>query len=166
MRFAFAIGLFLLLGQIMLGGWTSANYAALACADFPTCQGKWWPEMDFGEGFIFWRGLGVNYEFGVLDNPARTAIHLSHRLLAVLVAVYWLVVLLRILLMKGAASILRGVTGVTLILLCSQIALGIANVVLQLPIGIAVMHNGGAALLLLGVTTLIYLSRLDRTRTY
>ncbi len=166
MRFAFVIGLFLLLGQIMLGGWTSANYAALACSDFPTCQGKWWPEMDFGEGFVFWRGLGVNYEFGVLDNPARTAIHLSHRLLAVLVAVYWLVVLLRILLMKGAASILRSVTGVTLILLCSQVALGIANVVLHLPIGIAVMHNGGAALLLLGVTTLIYLSRSDRTRTY
>ena len=75
------LGLSLLIGQILLGGWTSANYAALACPDFPTCQGEWWPETDFKEGFVFWRGLGQNYEFGVLDNPARTAIHLSHRYL-------------------------------------------------------------------------------------
>jgi len=76
------VGLSLLIVQILLGGWTSANYAALACPDFPTCQGKWWPATDFKEGFVFWRGLEQNYEFGVLDNPARTAIHLSHRLFA------------------------------------------------------------------------------------
>ena len=156
MRVTFAIGLLLLLGQITLGGWTSANYAALACPDFPTCQGRWWPETDFKEGFIFWRGLGFNYEFGVLDNPARTAIHLSHRLLAVVVVVFWLVALLHILLMKDATNNLRMAAGITLILLCGQVALGIANVVLHLPIGIAVMHNGVAALLLLGVITLVY----------
>src|SRR5690606_5475079 len=66
--------------QIALGGWTSANYAALACPDFPTCQTQWWPEIaDFGEGFVLWRGLGIDYEGGVLDHPARVAVHFAHR---------------------------------------------------------------------------------------
>ena len=74
--------------QIALGGWTSANYAALACPDFPTCQTQWWPQIaDFGEGFVLWRGLGVDYEGGVLEHPARVAIHFTHRLGAVLAAV-------------------------------------------------------------------------------
>lgn len=158
MRPMIAIGTLLLVGQIILGGWTSANYAALACPDFPTCQGQWWPETDFREAFVFWRGLGINYEFGVLENPARTTIHLSHRLLAVVVAIYWLALLLRIL--RGATTnSIRKAAGVTLILLITQIILGISNVVLHLPISIAVMHNGGSALLLLGAVTLIYLSR-------
>ena len=67
--------------QIALGGWTSSNYAALACPDLPTCQGQWWPDqVDFSEGFVMWRGLGVNYEFGILEAPARVAIHYTHRL--------------------------------------------------------------------------------------
>lgn len=152
------VGLLLLLGQIILGGWTSANYAALACPDFPTCQGQWWPETDFKEGFVFWRGLGTNYEFGVLENPARTAIHLSHRLLAIMVAIYWCVLLLRILTGSDTTRTLRNVAAVTLLLLLAQLSLGISNIVLHLPIGIAVMHNGGAALLLLSVITLIYFS--------
>ena len=78
-----AAGLLILVLQIALGGWTSTNYAALSCGDFPTCQGRWLPEMDFGEAFVMWRGLGVNYEYGVLDNPARTAIHVTHRVGAV-----------------------------------------------------------------------------------
>ncbi len=159
MRVIIVVGLLLLLGQIAAGGWTSANYAALACPDFPTCQGQWWPEVDFKEGFVFWRGVGINYEFGVLDSPARTAIHLSHRLLAVVVAIYWLTVLVRILLARDTARILRRVAGITLILLLGQITLGITNVTMHLPVSIAVMHNGGAALLLLSVITLIYLLR-------
>lgn len=151
-------GLLLLVGQIILGGWTSANYAALACPDFPTCQGQWWPETDFKEGFVFWRGLGTNYEFGVLDDAARTAIHLSHRLLAIVVAIYWLTVLSRILIGSNTSITLRKVAGITLLLLLAQLILGISNSVLHLPIGIAVMHNGGAALLLLSVITLIYFS--------
>lgn len=158
-RMIIAVGLLLLLGQIALGGWTSANYAALACPDFPTCQGQWWPEADFREGFIFWRGLGINYEFGVLDSPARTAIHLSHRLLAIVVTVYWLVALTRILLSRGITKGARHVASITLILLFGQITLGITNVTMHLPVGIAVMHNGGAALLLLSVITLVYLFR-------
>ena len=160
-------GLILLVGQIGLGGWTSANYAALACPDFPTCQGKWWPDTDFKEGFVFWRGLGQNYEFGVLDNPARTAIHLSHRLFAIVVAVFWVLLLLRII--KGnnkgnnSSSNMRQLATITLLLLFAQIALGISNVVMKLPISVAVMHNGGAALLLLSVVTLIYYSRVAET---
>lgn len=153
------IGLLLLIGQIILGGWTSANYAALACPDFPLCQGQWWPDTDFGEGFVFWRGLGTNYEFGVLENPARTAIHLSHRLLAVVVAIYWLILLSRVFIAVNATKTLRKVAGTTLFLLLVQLTLGISNIVLHLPITVAVMHNGGAALLLLSVITLIYYSR-------
>jgi cytochrome c oxidase assembly protein subunit 15 len=154
-------GLVILIGQIALGGWTSTNYAALACPDFPTCQGEWWPETDFNEGFVFWRGLGQNYEFGVLDSPARTAIHLSHRMFAIVVAVFWLFVLLRIIRSTNLSEKLRQIAPITLLLLLAQIVLGVSNVVMKLPISVAVMHNGGAALLLLSVVTLIYYSRVD-----
>ena len=160
---ALILGLVLLIGQIILGGWTSTNYAALACPDFPTCQGEWWPETDFKEGFVFWRGLGQNYEFGVLDNPARTAIHLSHRLFAIVVGVYLLLLLLSIIAGKYNSKNLRQIAAVSLLFLFVQIALGISNIVLHLPISVAVMHNGGAALLLLSVVTLIYYVRLEKT---
>lgn len=153
------IGLLLLIGQIILGGWTSANYAALACTDFPTCQGQWWPPMDFREGFVFWRGIGTNYEFGVLDNPARTAIHLSHRYMAVVVAGYWAILLVYLLATSNATASLRTAGVVTLLLLLIQLTLGVSNIVMHLPIAVAVMHNGGAALLLLSVVTLVYLAR-------
>ena len=158
MRSLLVIGLLLLLGQILLGGWTSANYAALACPDFPTCQGQWWPDTDFKEGFVFWRGLGINYEFGVLENPARTAIHMSHRIMAIIVAVYWLYLLLRIFTGSVTSSV-RTVAGITLLLLLVQLVLGVSNIVMQLPIAVAVMHNCGAALLLLAVISLIFLSK-------
>ncbi|QMU62117.1 MAG: heme A synthase [Gammaproteobacteria bacterium] len=155
------VGLLLLGTQILLGGWTSANYAALACPDFPTCQGKWWPETDFKEGFVIWRGIEQNYEFGVLDNPARTAIHLSHRMFAIVVGVFWLYLVLRIMKRSSTSSNMRQLATITLLLLLAQIALGVSNVVMKLPISVAVMHNGGAALLLLSVVTLIYYSRLE-----
>ena len=69
-----------LIGQIAMGGWVSSNYAALACVDFPKCQQSWWPAMDFKDAFVLWRGLGIDYEFGVLDHPARVAIHYVHRI--------------------------------------------------------------------------------------
>jgi cytochrome c oxidase assembly protein subunit 15 len=155
------VGLVLLVGQIALGGWTSSNYAALACPDFPTCQGKWWPETNFREGFVFWRGLGQNYEFGVLDNPARTAIHLSHRMFAIVVTAFWLFLLIRLIKHKGLSSNIRSLASITLLILFAQLALGVSNVVMKLPISVAVMHNGGAALLLLSVITLVYYSRLE-----
>src|SRR6185312_9547347 len=74
-------GIALVAVQIALGGWTSANYAALACGvDFPTCLGQWWPATDFHQAFVLWRRIGVDYEGGVLDAPARTAIQLAHRI--------------------------------------------------------------------------------------
>ena len=84
LRLLLWIGLVLLVIQIALGGWTSANYAALACGtEFPRCLGQWWPSTDFAEAFVLWRGIGVDYEGGLLDGPARTAIHLAHRIGAV-----------------------------------------------------------------------------------
>ena len=81
------VGLIALIVQIALGGWTSTNYADIACPDFPQCQGAWWPNADFRDAFVLWRGLGVNYEGGVLSIPARVAIHLTHRMGAIVAAV-------------------------------------------------------------------------------
>ncbi len=146
------IGLVLLVVQIALGGWTSANYAALACGtDYPTCLGQWWPEQDYREGFILWRGIGVDYEGGVLDGPARVAIQMAHRLMAILVTGHLLVVAIRLLGSTG----LRYSGGLLLVLLCAQVALGISNVVLGLPLWVAVAHNAGAALLLFTVVGLL-----------
>ncbi len=139
--------------QIALGGWTSSNYAALACPDFPTCQNSLWPEMDVKDAFILWRGLGIDYEGGVLDHPARVAIHFVHRLGAVLAA-----------LMLGFASVAairlgptRGVriAGAVLgaVLVC-QLILGPVMVMRALPLTLATAHNGVAALLLLAVVGL------------
>ena len=79
--------------QIALGGWTSANYAGLGCPDFPTCQNELWPDMNFSQGFVLWRELGVNYEGGLLGNAARTAIHMAHRLGAMLSSIILLTIL-------------------------------------------------------------------------
>ena len=139
------VGLALLGVQIALGGWTSSNYAALACGtDFPKCVGRWWPPHDFREAFVLWRGIGVDYEGGVLDGAARIAIQLAHRMMAGVVFVYigWLS--LRLLRMPGARGAGAALGG----LLLAQVALGIANVKLALPLPIAVLHNAGAALLL------------------
>lgn len=154
------LGLALLVVQIALGGWTSANYAALACPDFPTCQTRWWPPMDFGEAFALWRGLGVSYEGGVLANDARVAVHMAHRLGALTVLLYlgWLSGRL----LATARSRTARLAGLAIaVLLAGQIALGIANVVLRLPLPVAVAHNGGAALLLLALVALNHLLRTE-----
>jgi cytochrome c oxidase assembly protein subunit 15 len=154
---AWAIGgVLLVIGQILLGGWTSSNYAALACVDFPTCHGgQWWPEADFAEGLTLWRPLGVDYEFGVLDSPARTAIHLAHRAGALVVAVY--VVALGVAVLRRAPAAAQRAIGVALLaILALQLTLGITNVVAQLPLPVAVAHNGGAALLLLALLSLVH----------
>jgi cytochrome c oxidase assembly protein subunit 15 len=134
--------------QISLGGWTSANYAALACPDFPTCQTQWWPAVaDFEEGFVLWRGLGVDYEGGVLDHPARVAVHFTHRLGAILAAV--LIGLLGWRLAREPAT--RGDGAAVLGVLLLQLGLGVSIVWFGVPLTVAVLHNGVAALLLLTV---------------
>ena len=144
--------LVLLILQILLGGWMSANYASLACPDFPTCQGHLWPPMDFGQAFTLWRETGTNYEGGVLDNPSRIAIHWMHRMGAVVVFLGIGALGLRAFL-RGKGP-LRTVGALLLGLLTLQIALGISNVVLKLPLGMATAHNGTAALLLLTLLAL------------
>ena len=151
-RVLLMVGLVLLGVQIALGGWTSANYAALACGtDFPTCVGRWWPPTDFSEGFVLWRGIGVDYEGGILDGQSRIAIQMAHRMMAVVVFAYllWLVArLLRTPGLRGWASLLGALT-------IAQVALGIANVKLALPLWTAVLHNAGAVLLLFVLVSLL-----------
>ncbi len=143
-RFA-GFALLALFAQIFLGGWTSSNYAALACPDFPTCHAQFWPDADFSEAFVLWRGLGVNYEYGVLDGPARTAIHLTHRLGAIIVTL--ILASLAVALWRGCA---RPVLGVVLLLgLVVQLGLGIVSVLGGLPLPVAAAHNAGAAILVL-----------------
>jgi cytochrome c oxidase assembly protein subunit 15 len=145
--------LVLLCIQIALGGWTSSNYAAAACLDFPTCQRQWWPTMNFDDAFVLWRGLGINYEGGVLDHPARTAIHFMHRLGAlfatIAIAVAATIVLRRR--FSGAATV--SAIGV-LVALALQLAIGIAMVLEAFPLGLATAHNAGAAILLLATLAL------------
>ena len=149
------IGIVVLALQIFLGGWTSANYAAVICPEFPTCRaGEWWPGPDFTEGFIFWRGLGVNYEGGVLGVPARTAVHLAHRVGALVTVVMLLAVAVRAMFGHGYST--RVVGGFMLALLCTQVGLGIANVLMVRPLPVAVAHNGVAALLLLSLIALLH----------
>lgn len=149
-----AIGLVVVALQIFLGGWTSTNYAALACPDFPTCHGRWLPETDFPTAFTLWHGLGINYEFGILDNDARMTIHWVHRVGAVVVTA--VIGLLGLLLLRVQAPLYRGLGGLVLGLLAVQVAIGIMTVKLQLPLLLAAAHNGGAALLLLSLVSLNY----------
>ncbi|ABI55655.1 COX15/CtaA family protein [Alkalilimnicola ehrlichii MLHE-1] len=156
MRAGALVVLAAVVGQVALGGWVSANYAALACTDFPTCNGSWWPRADFAEAFVLWRGLGVNYEFGILDNPARVAIQLSHRIGAVVVV--GLVVAFAIGLLRASSHrALRRGAWLLLALTLAQFALGAANVLLSLPLGLAAAHTAGAALLLLATVHVTHL---------
>jgi cytochrome c oxidase assembly protein subunit 15 len=146
------LGLAVLLVQLALGGWTSANYSALACPDFPTCQGQMWPDANYGDAFVLWREVGVDYEGGVLDLRSRVAIHMAHRIGALVTFI-----------MLGMLSIrlLRSNDGrrdgkILGALLLAQVALGIQNVVLQLPLINAVAHNGIGALLLAAMLWLSY----------
>jgi cytochrome c oxidase assembly protein subunit 15 len=149
-------GLLVLIGQIALGGWTSSNYAALACPDVPTCQGQWWPEeANFAEGFVLWRGLGINYEFGVLDAPSRVAIHFTHRLGAMLTLIVLVSVALWMRRRAKAAS-LRTATSLVLAAVLLQVAIGIGIVWFGLPLALATTHNGIAALLLLAMINLLH----------
>ena len=152
LRRLLVVAMILLGMQIALGGWTSSNYAALACGtEFPKCVGHWWPQHDFHQGFVLWRGIGVDYEGGVLDGASRIAIQLAHRLMAAVVFVYalWLATcLLRVPGVRSAGAMLAA-------LVIAQVCLGIANVKLALPLQIAVLHNAGAALLLFVLVGLI-----------
>jgi len=148
------VGLIALGVQIVLGGWTSSNYAAIACPDFPRCQNQWWPATDYGDAFVLWRGLGINYEGGILDNPARVAIHLTHRLGA-LVASITLALAALMALLRPASKRVRRCAGWVLAALVLQLTIGISMVVRGFPLWLATAHTAGAALLLLTVLALL-----------
>lgn len=151
------LALLIWIAQVLLGGWTSSNYAALACTDFPTCHSLWWPAMDMGDAFHITRALGVSRDGGQLHLDALTAIQWVHRLGAMVVLV-WMAMSTRILLQRQTSKILAWV--LLAIVLC-QIAVGIGNLLLQLPLVLAVLHNAGAALL--GVCLVAINARLTKT---
>jgi cytochrome c oxidase assembly protein subunit 15 len=152
------LGLAALALQIALGGWTSSNYAAIACPDFPTCQHAWWPHTDFRSAFVLWHGANVDYEGGLLAMSARVAIHLTHRLGALIAAAA----------LTGAAMFTlrhRGLSGArsrawaVLAALALQLIIGVSMVVKGFPLWLATAHTAAAALLLLAALALVrYLS--------
>ncbi len=159
-RALFAIAL--VSAQIVLGGWSMVNYAGLACPDFPTCQGEWWPPMDFFEAFTLWRDVGLDYEGRLLALPAATAIHMAHRIGALMVLLYvgWLALhVLRV----GYEQNLCRYGMLVLVMFLAQIGLGIMEVVAHLPLAVAVAHNAFAAFLLLALVTLYHVLRPPRT---
>ena len=149
LKFIAGLAFFILIIQIFLGVWTSTNYASLACADFPTCQGSYLPEMDFKNGFNLNQEVGPNYLYGLLDNPSRVAVHYSHRVSAILVTLIFLILMSKLWFTNAAP--LASTLG---ILLITQISLGIINVVYVLPLYVAIAHNLVAATLLLTILQL------------
>jgi cytochrome c oxidase assembly protein subunit 15 len=150
LRLAIRLALVLLFMQIFLGGWTSTNYAALACTDFPTCHGAWVPDMDFKDAFHMVRELGLSKDGSALSLASLTAIQWTHRVGA-LVSLIYLGALglttLKYWQLKRWSVLLLGA-------LITQIALGISNLVLHLPLVLAVAHNFTAALLVIIVVVL------------
>lgn len=144
---AFAV----LVAQIALGGWVSTNYAALACQDFPSCQGSWLPQMDFHNAFHVVRELGMTAQGELLSAEALTAIHWAHRLGAMIVVIVLGVLALQML----AKPATRSLGGLVLSVLTLQVLLGISNIYFGLPLALAVAHNAGAALL---VVTLVVIN--------
>lgn len=143
----FVIGLLMAM-QIVLGGWVSTNYAVLACTTFPTCQGSWWPVMDFAQGFELWRPLGLLKDGSHISFAGLTSIHYAHRLMAyaVLLALAWLAWRLhRVTALRSQA---RWLAALALL----QLATGLSNVVLGWPLLAAVLHTGGAAALVVVLT--------------
>jgi cytochrome c oxidase assembly protein subunit 15 len=151
-------GFFVLIVQISLGGWTSTNYAAAACPDFPACQGSYWPDMDFKSAFVLWRGLGIDYEGGVLDAPARVSIHYSHRLGAYLTALVLALVVFGTL-RRAQTGAARAAAIVVAIAVVVQMTIGMNLIWKGWPLSLGTAHNAGAALLVLAMVALLrYLS--------
>ncbi|MBE7366582.1 COX15/CtaA family protein [Ramlibacter pallidus] len=144
--------------QVALGGWVSTNYAVLACSEFPTCQGTWWPAMDFRQGFELWRELGRTGGGEHVTFAALTAIHYVHRLVA-----YVLFVVLGLVAWKLRGGPLHHAARVLAGLALWQFASGLSNVVLGWPIVAAVAHTGGAAALVVALTWSLRESRAEKT---
>ena len=129
--------------QIFFGGWTSTNYAALACTDFPTCQGTFLPPMHFREAFTLWRGLGIDYEHGILDSATRTTIHFVHRVWA-LVTVVSIACFLIVSILFGDRR-LKLSSLLVFLAMTTQVGLGISNILFGLPLAVAVAFTRTAS---------------------
>ncbi len=147
-RLGLALAGVLLTVQLTLGGWVSTNYAVLACTDFPTCQGSWWPDMAFAQGFQIWRELGMTADGAHVSFAALTAIHYVHRLMAYAV----LLVLALLAWRLGRVRRLRPLARAIGALAALQLATGLGNVVLDWPLIAALLHTGGAAALVISMT--------------
>ena len=152
LRWAMVAALALVWIQVALGGWVSTNYAVLACTTFPTCQGSWWPAMDFAQGFEIWRPLGLLKDGSHIGFAALTAIHYVHRLFAYLVLVVLVVLGLRMLRAGDSTHPVAAQGRWLLALAALQLVTGLSNVILDWPLAAAVLHTGGAAALV-GVLT-------------
>lgn len=147
-----AVTLAVVICQVFLGGWTTSNYAALACPDLFTCQTQWWPEADYAAGFDLAHPIGPNYLGGHLEVPARTAIHMAHRIGAIVTTVLSVWLIWRLIKIRFA-----GLAGALLLILLAQVTLGLSNVYFGLPLTVAVLHNLGGALLLAAVATVNFI---------
>lgn len=141
--------------QVVLGGWVSTNYAVLACTTFPTCQGSWWPAMDFAQGFQVWRKLGMLQDGSHISFAGLTAIHYVHRLMAYVVLAALLALVWRL----RKAAVLPVPARWLLALTLAQLVTGLSNVVLGWPLVAAVLHTGGAAALVVVLTWALVSSR-------
>ncbi len=156
---AVTLGVILVFIQIALGGWVSANYSALACVGFPTCNGTWLVDLDFHHAFQWISSFGQNHQGGLLDNRARVTIHFIHRVGALVVLTYLSVLLFQLYRhTRTEQTLLRRFIFLTFILLLVQITLGILNVVYLLPLSTAVLHNGVAASLFASMLSVRYLT--------
>lgn len=140
--------------QIALGGWLTSNYAALACPDFPLCHNALLPAMDFAQGFDIAQTIGPNYLGGMMESDARTAIHFSHRVGALIVTILLIVLGIRLLRSSITEAVRWG--WVIWFILAVQLALGVSNVVFSLPLAVAVAHNAVGATLLVAMVALCY----------
>ena len=147
-------GLLVVILQIALGGWTTSNYAAVACPDLPTCQARWLPEMDFAAGFNLFQAVGPNYLGGTMTNEARVAIHFSHRVGAIVTLL--VIGALAFRLLRDPFRSLRRMGVVIGSVLAVQFCLGLGNILFQFPVAVATAHNAVGALLLLSMVTLNY----------
>jgi cytochrome c oxidase assembly protein subunit 15 len=159
-RFLAALALAVLAAQIFLGGWTSTNYAAVACPDFPTCQGSYLPRTDIAEAFTLWHGADIDYEFGILDSAGRATIHLMHRYGAVVVA-FTLGGIALYLLSRSKTALWRRLGIALLAALLLQLCIGVGIIEMRFPLWLADAHNAGAAVLLLTVIALNFFAWRD-----
>jgi len=148
------IGMTVLVAQILLGGWVSTNYSAVACPDFPTCQRSFWPTMDFKDAFVLWRGLGIDYEGGVLDHPARVAIHFTHRIGAIVAALVLGFVAWKAMRTSQSSGVRTAGTALAATLV-TQLMVGPLMVIKTFPLPLATAHNAMAALLVLSMVALL-----------